>query len=46
VVIGAWIQQLLGAQATKGKRRVLAVDRKSLRGSRSTESSSKDCKPQ
>ena len=33
-VIGAWIQQMLRKQATNGKRQALAVDGKSLRGSR------------
>ena len=34
--IGAWIQQLRAADAPRGRRRVLAVDGKTLRGSRSS----------
>ena len=34
--IGAWVQQLSGARAPAGRRRVLAVDGKTLRGSRSS----------
>jgi predicted transposase YbfD/YdcC len=35
--VGVWIQQLSGALAPAGRRRVLAVDGKTLRGSRTTE---------
>jgi hypothetical protein len=34
--IGAWVQQLCGDVTPAGRRRVLAVDGKTLRGSRTT----------